>query len=202
MKGSKVNRIAIALVLVALLSHEIYGAGPAASVRSEASLVPLKYVQVHLRGLTDDLLAGIPDLRPVDEDYPETSPFGMRQHPILHDSILHAGMDFGAPEGARIFATADGIVKSVSALADSSTYGICVVIEHPYSELFGETYSTLYAHMSKAQVRKGQRIKKGQIIGRVGNTGRSTDYHLHYEVHMNDTPVDPRPFLPTAIRQS
>ena len=113
-----------------------------------------------------------------------TSGFGMRRHPLLGYSKMHAGVDFGAPHGTPIRAAGSGVVQIAGR---HGAYGITVEIKH------NDKYETLYAHMSKlaAGIRRGARVNQGQIIGYVGSTGRSTGPHLHYEVHVNNRPVNP-----------
>jgi murein DD-endopeptidase MepM/ murein hydrolase activator NlpD len=117
-----------------------------------------------------------------------TSGFGMRRHPLLGYSKMHAGVDFGAPAGTPIRAAGAGIIKKAGR---NGAYGISVVLKHT------NKYESLYAHMSRlaSGVREGDRVNQGQIIGYVGSTGRSTGPHLHYEVRVNSRPVNP-----TAIR--
>lgn len=119
-------------------------------------------------------------IRPVGA--PITSGFGMRYHPILHYSRLHAGVDFGAAWGTPIAAAAEGVVSFSGTM---SGYGNVVVIDH------GGGVSTLYAHCSSRGVSEGQTVAKGQIIGNVGATGLATGPHLHFEIRKNGTPVDP-----------
>lgn len=130
------------------------------------------------------MLASIPAIQPVNnKDLKRmASGFGMRYHPILKVRKMHTGMDFTARTGTEIYATGDGVVEKV--LNKRGGYGKHVIVNHGYG------YKTLYAHMSKFNVRRGQKIKRGDLIGFVGNTGRSTGPHLHYEVikdgkHMN-----------------
>ena len=113
-----------------------------------------------------------------------TSGFGMRRHPLLGYSKMHAGVDFGAPQGTPIRAAGSGVVQIAGR---HGAYGITVEIKH------NNKYETLYAHMSKlaAGIRRGVKVNQGQIIGYVGSTGRSTGPHLHYEVHVNNRPVNP-----------
>jgi murein DD-endopeptidase MepM/ murein hydrolase activator NlpD len=113
-----------------------------------------------------------------------TSGFGMRRHPLLGYNKLHTGVDFGAARGTPIKAAGDGRVSHVGW---RGAYGRTVIINH------GRSYSTLYAHMSKtAQLKVGQRVRQGQVIGYVGTTGRSTGPHLHYEVRRAGKAVNPR----------
>jgi murein DD-endopeptidase MepM/ murein hydrolase activator NlpD len=113
-----------------------------------------------------------------------TSGFGMRRHPLLRYSKMHTGVDFGAPPGTPIRAASSGLVDLAGR---HGAYGNTIVLKH------GEKYKTLYAHMSRlaAGVRKGKRVNQGQIIGYVGSTGRSTGPHLHYEVRVNNRPINP-----------
>ncbi len=113
-----------------------------------------------------------------------TSGFGMRRHPLLGYSKMHTGVDFGVPAGTPIRAAGSGVVQIAGR---HGAYGITVEIKH------NNKYETLYAHMSKlaSGIRRGAKINQGQIIGYVGSTGRSTGPHLHYEVRVNDRPVNP-----------
>ncbi len=113
-----------------------------------------------------------------------TSGFGMRRHPLLGYSKMHTGSDFGAPSGTPIRAAGSG---KIYLAGRHGAYGNTVVIEH------SSKYRTLYAHMSKfaSGIRSGKQINQGQIIGYVGTTGRSSGPHLHYEVRINDRPVNP-----------
>ncbi len=132
----------------------------------------------------EEMLASIPAIQPVkkEELTRMASGYGMRMHPILKIRKMHEGMDFTAKKGTPIYATGNGVV----ARADRSpTFGNVVYIDHGYG------YRTVYAHMSKIATRKGKRVKRGDIIGYVGSTGRSVSPHLHYEVHKNGHPVNP-----------
>lgn len=115
-----------------------------------------------------------------------TSGFGMRNHPVTGRRRAHKGIDLAAPTGTPIYATADGLVSRASWF---STYGLYVSIEH------GGQLQTRYAHMSRLNVAKGQRVKKGEVIGFVGSTGRSTGPHLHYEVRVDGKAVNPVPYM-------
>lgn len=129
-----------------------------------------------------EMLNAIPAIRPIKNMYQVTSGFGRRYHPILKTIRPHTGIDITAPKGTPVFATADGIVSGDQG---GSGYGITVVLNHGFS------YQTLYAHLSKRLVKTGQRIKRGQLIGYVGNTGLSMGSHLHYEVLKGGIPVNP-----------
>jgi murein DD-endopeptidase MepM/ murein hydrolase activator NlpD len=115
-----------------------------------------------------------------------TSGYGMRIDPFRHRLARHTGIDFVGGHGAPIFATNNGIVKEAGR---RSAYGIAAEIDH------GLGVSTLYGHMSRVVVKEGQHVKKGQIVGYQGSTGRSTGSHLHYEVRYYDKPVNPKNFL-------
>ncbi len=110
------------------------------------------------------------------------SGFGMRFHPILNRYRMHEGIDFIAPRGTPIFSSADGVIKSARR---SDSFGNVVEIDHGYGLV------TLYAHLSKTKVKRGQKVIRGQVIGLTGNTGLSKGPHLHYEVHLRNKEVDP-----------
>jgi len=113
------------------------------------------------------------------------SGFGYRNDPIYHTTRFHAGMDFTASTGTDVYATGDG---TVSFAGWSQGYGNCIKINH------GFNYETLYGHLSKILVSEGQKVKRGDVIGLVGSTGKSTAPHLHYEVHFKDVPQNPQNF--------
>jgi murein DD-endopeptidase MepM/ murein hydrolase activator NlpD len=127
----------------------------------------------------------IPAIQPIyNKDLTRVaSGYGMRIDPIYRTRKMHQGMDFTAPIGTEIFATGNGIVKEAGW---RQGYGKCVKINHGFG------YETLYAHMHKITARVGQSVKRGDVIGEVGNTGKSTGPHLHYEVHFKGTPVNPQ----------
>ena len=133
----------------------------------------------------EKLLAAIPAIQPVsNKDLRRiASGFGSRIDPVYKVSKFHAGLDFTAPQGTPIYATADGRVKEAN--FNEGGFGNHVVINHGYG------YETLYGHMVRIKARNGQSVKRGEVIGWVGNTGKSTGPHCHYEVHKNGTPVDP-----------
>ncbi|MCU1463604.1 MAG: metalloendopeptidase-like rane protein [Acidimicrobiales bacterium] len=117
---------------------------------------------------------------------PITSGFGPRLHPIFGDMRMHTGVDFGATSGTPIHAAADGVVVSAGVLGG---YGNATVIDH------GKSLATLYGHQSLIIVRAGDKVQRGQVIGFVGCTGNCTGPHLHFEVRIAGTPVDPMPYL-------
>lgn len=133
----------------------------------------------------EELLACTPAIQPVSNaDLKRiASGFGYRIDPVYKTVKFHAGLDFTAPQGTPIYATANGVVKTAGNLGNG--FGNHVVINHGYG------YETLYGHMFRVKVKSGERIKRGEIIGWVGSTGKSTGPHCHYEVHKNGRPVDP-----------
>ena len=133
----------------------------------------------------EKLLLAIPAIQPVsNKDLSRVaSGFGYRIDPVYKVRKFHAGLDFTAPQGTPIYATADGTVKMAG--FDNSGFGNHVIINHGYG------YETLYGHMVRVKSRSGNKVKRGDVIGYVGSTGKSTGPHCHYEVHRNGVPVDP-----------
>lgn len=127
----------------------------------------------------------IPSIQPVTNHQLTllTAAYGMLMHPFYRTLRSHQGVDYTIPEGSRIFATADGVVKEVS--GKNSTSGLTVVIDHRNG------YTTSYSHLQSAKVKKGTRVSRGDIIALSGNSGLSLSPHLHYEVRYNDMRVDP-----------
>ena len=134
------------------------------------------------------IMASLPLAEPL-ADYRLMSPFGSRRDPINGRRAMHEGIDLGGDRGARIRATQAGTVIHAGR---EGAYGISVVIDH------GMGITTRYAHLKTASVRKGQKVRQGQPLGIIGSTGRSTGRHLHYEVRLDDQPIDPHPFLEAA----
>jgi murein DD-endopeptidase MepM/ murein hydrolase activator NlpD len=127
----------------------------------------------------------IPSLKPV-ANYTLTSSFGSRSDPFRGSRRMHNGLDMAGPIGTPIYATADGIVGRAEWFGG---YGRYVEVNH------GGGMQTRYGHMSEILVQSGARVTRGQMIGRMGSTGRSTGSHLHYEVRIDGRPVNPVPFL-------
>lgn len=132
----------------------------------------------------EKLLAAMPAIQPVEnKDLRRiSSGYGVRYHPILKISRMHNGIDFSANNGANIYATADGVVTQATG---QRGYGKIVTIDHGFG------FETRYAHMRKMNVRRGQKVTRGQVIGEVGNTGLSTGPHVHYEIRKNGATVNP-----------
>jgi murein DD-endopeptidase MepM/ murein hydrolase activator NlpD len=140
---------------------------------------------VQLAEQKEKLYASIPAIQPIANKQliALSSGFGLRIHPIYKVKKMHPGIDFAASIGTPVYATADGTVTLVD--VKFSGYGKQVMIDHGFG------YRTRYAHMHDFAVKKGQQVKRGDLIGYVGNTGLSTAPHLHYEVFINDQRVDP-----------
>jgi len=133
----------------------------------------------------EKLLARTPAIQPVsNKDLNRiASGYGYRIDPVYKTTKFHAGLDFSAPQGTPIYATADGTVSTAG--NSGNGYGNHVIINHGYG------YETLYGHMVRVKARNGQAVKRGEVIGWVGSTGKSTGPHCHYEVHKNGQKIDP-----------
>lgn len=136
-----------------------------------------------------DMLAHIPAIFPLKETEVKyiSSYFGYRPDPIYKIEKFHSGMDFTAALGTEAYATGDGVVYDVE--RNDWGYGNVVILDHGFG------YKTRYAHLLKPAVRKGQKVKRGQVIGYIGATGKATGVHLHYEVLKNDNQIDPINFF-------
>ena len=153
-----------------------------------ARIAAQKKSYTELGGLLNNkekLLAATPAIQPVsNQDLSRiASGFGYRIDPVYKTVKFHAGLDFTAPQGTPIYATANGIIKTAG-LSDGG-YGNHVIIDHGYG------YETLYGHMVRIKGRRGQRVNRGEVIGYVGSTGKSTGPHCHYEVRKNGQKLDP-----------
>ncbi|NTV01686.1 MAG: M23 family metallopeptidase [Chlorobiaceae bacterium] len=135
-------------------------------------------------GKEKSIIAALPSIKPIAGIV--SSEFGLRMHPIHKRMIFHAGTDFSAPEGTKVMATADG---TVAFSGFDSGYGKKVIVDH------GNGYQTIYAHLSKALIRQGQHVRRGDTIAFSGNTGLSTGPHLHYEVRKDNSVVNPTAFF-------
>ena len=133
----------------------------------------------------EKVIASIPAIQPVDfHDLRRIgSYFGYRTDPFYKVPKFHEGMDFAAAIGTPVYATGDGIVSEAE--YNSGGFGNKIMINHGYS------YETVYAHLSRMKVKAGQKVTRGEVIGYVGNTGKSTAPHLHYEVHKGGQPINP-----------
>jgi murein DD-endopeptidase MepM/ murein hydrolase activator NlpD len=133
----------------------------------------------------EKMLASIPAIQPIsNKDLTRTaSGWGYRIHPIYKIRKFHYGIDFTAPTGTDVYATGDGTVEKIE--QSQRGYGNCVIIDHGYG------MKTIYAHLHGFKVRQGQKVKRGDVIAFVGNTGLSTSPHLHYEVLRNNEKINP-----------
>jgi len=140
---------------------------------------------INLAKNKSEMLASIPAIQPVSNKNLSrmASGYGYRIHPIYKTRKLHTGMDFSAKTGTEIYATGDGVISKIR--RSKRGYGNHVKINHGFG------YETLYAHMSKYIVKRGQKVKRGEVIGYVGSTGTSVAPHLHYEVHKDKRRINP-----------
>ncbi len=135
-------------------------------------------------------MIAIPSAQPVPAAQARfTSAFGTRDDPFKASRAMHSGIDLAGPIGTPIYATADGFVGRAGVVGG---YGNLIELEH------GKSIQTRYGHLSAILVRSGQRVKRGDVIGRMGSTGRSTGSHLHYEVRVDTRAVNPIPFMQSA----
>lgn len=149
------------------------------------SQLPIRLLQ-RLAKTTNNVTESESTAFPTIKGSPMTSGFGWRIHPLTGERKFHSGIDFGASKGSPIYAFEAGLVEFAGS---KGGYGKAVIINH------GARKSTLYGHANKLSVRKGERVATGQMIGEVGSTGFSTGPHLHFEVRLNNKPVNPRPYL-------
>lgn len=147
------------------------------------------YEQIYQKLQSDiNRLRYVPSISPVRKGY-LTSAFGIRHDPFTRELRPHHGQDFGVLTGTPVYATADGVVK---ARQGRTGYGKTIVLDHGYG------IKTFYAHLDQYLVRPGDQVERGQMIALSGNTGRSTGPHLHYEVRVNNIPVNPRHYFLTG----
>ncbi len=158
-------------------------------ISKEAYIQSKSYDEVLKMALNkEEMLASLPAIQPVtNTDLKRTaSGWGYRMHPIYKVRKMHYGMDFTAPVGTPVYATGNGEVVEVSGSKRSHVgFGLSIIIDHGYG------YETLYGHLNGFNVKQGQKVKRGDIIGYVGNSGGSTAPHLHYEVHKNGERINP-----------
>ncbi len=152
-----------------------------ASLNGHPAVEELETSLTSLQGELERLIAFIPSGWPVDGHV--SSGVGMRRSPWTGKPEFHSGLDIPKRKGTPVYAPGDGVVESVE---KNKVNGRMVVLNH------GQGITTRYAHLSKTHVKKGDKVRKGQQIANVGNTGKSTSSHLHYEVRVNGVPIDPR----------
>ncbi|TMI99093.1 MAG: M23 family peptidase [Alphaproteobacteria bacterium] len=165
-------------------------ASPASTTSFERQLYRIKLVRGQVERLTRTL-GTVPIRKPMMGELDSTSGFGMRTDPFLRALAMHTGLDIRADTGEAARATAAG---TVTMAGWNGGYGKMVEVDH------GNGFATRYAHLSAIDVELGQTIRIGQIVGRVGSTGRSTGPHLHYETRVDGDPVDPQRFLRAGVR--
>ena len=173
---------------VAVMGEDVFGNNIAAQLNNLDARIT--YQTTSYKGIENLIknqgakLASIPAIQPISNKQLTriASGFGMRIHPIYGIAKMHNGLDFTAPQGTPIYATGDGQITTAGMGTGTGNH---VIINHGYG------YETEYMHMVRIKARQGQRVKRGEIIGWVGNTGASTGPHCHYEVHVNGNPVDP-----------
>lgn len=154
-----------------LLEHQIYSQSVSFDQLRKAA------------GEQKEKIASIPSVMPINvKDYTMSSGYGYRRDPVYGTAKFHEGLDFAAATGTPVFATADAVVEVASR---KDAYGNCIDLNHGYN------YMTRYAHLSQILVKPGQRVKRGEMIGKVGSTGKSTASHLHYEVRFKGEPQNP-----------
>ena len=176
------------LVKVTVIGEDVFGNNIAAQLNNLDARIT--YQTTSYKGIENLIknqgakLASIPAIQPISNKQLTriASGFGMRIHPIYGIAKMHNGLDFTAPQGTPIYATGDGQITTAGMGTGTGNH---IIINHGYG------YETEYMHMVRIKARQGQRVKRGEIIGWVGNTGASTGPHCHYEVHVNGNPVDP-----------
>lgn len=174
---------------VAALNDEELGNELAATLNNLTARINYQYASYNsiekLIKNQEEKLASIPAIQPVsNKDLNRVaSGYGLRIDPIYGTPKMHKGLDFTAPQGTPIYATGNGRVMNAS--FDQGGYGNHVIINNGYG------YKTLFGHMSKIKVKAGEKVKRGEVIGWVGSTGKSTGPHCHYEVHVNGREVNP-----------
>ena len=156
----------------------------------DRQLYRVNFVRAQVDQLTRTLVS-VPIRKPIEGELDTTSGFGVRMDPFLRSPAMHTGLDFRGDTGDPVRATAAG---TVAHSGWSGGYGRMVEIDH------GNGFATRYGHLSGIDVEVGQAVRIGQIVGRLGSTGRSTGPHLHYETRVDGDAVDPQKFLRAGIR--
>jgi murein DD-endopeptidase MepM/ murein hydrolase activator NlpD len=156
----------------------------------DQQLYRINVARAHIDRYKHALLT-VPVRKPVAGEVDMSSPFGVRTDPFLGRPAMHTGIDLRGESGEPVHATANG---KVSIAGWDGGYGRMVEIDH------GNGFSTRYGHLSEIDVKVGQQVRIGQLIGKIGSTGRSTGPHLHYETRINSEPVNPQKFLRAGLR--
>ena len=174
---------AILLPAAAQAQDQVIGSNAGSAAEFRSLFMSWKKLDAMEKGVIS-----IPSTKPISA-FTFTSAFGVRSDPFRGSAAMHAGVDLASPTGTPIYATADGVVDRAEWFGG---YGNMVEIDH------GKSIATRYGHMSKIVAHSGQRVRRGELIGYVGSTGRSTGPHLHYEVRIDGRAVNPIPFLQSA----
>jgi murein DD-endopeptidase MepM/ murein hydrolase activator NlpD len=188
LRSTRTKAIAAALLLTTSVTPGMAQTGEASPNAQSAAQFQALFQSWKKLDAMDNGVISIPSIQPI-ANYTFTSAFGVRSDPFRGYAAMHAGVDLASPTGTPIYATADGIVDRAEWFGG---YGNMVEIDH------GKGIATRYGHMSRISAHPGERIKRGELIGYVGSTGRSTGSHLHYEVRIDGHAVNPIPFLQSA----
>ena len=183
--SSRTKLIAAALLLTSSVSPALAQDGPLSSNAQGAAQFHALFQSWKKLDQMNNGVISIPSILPI-ANFTFTSAFGVRSDPFAGSAAMHAGIDLASRTGTPIYATADGIVDRAEWFGG---YGNMVEIDH------GKGIATRYGHMSRIAARSGMPVKRGDLIGYVGSTGRSTGSHLHYEVRIDGRAVNPMPFL-------
>jgi murein DD-endopeptidase MepM/ murein hydrolase activator NlpD len=194
MTGRRYRETAVALRRIGInparIRHNVAMGGPYEPVQATDNADPRFQALFTSWRALDQLeqgVAGIPAAQPIRDGVNFTSGFGIRADPFRGRAAMHAGIDLSGPVGTPIYATADGVVGRSE--WNSGGYGNLVEIDH------GQGIQTRYGHLSRLIARPGQRVRRGELVGLMGSTGRSTGSHLHYEVRIDGRAVNPVPFM-------
>ena len=188
LRSTRTKTITAALLLTTSVTPSLAQTGEASPNAQSAAQFQALFQSWKKLDAMDNGVISIPSIQPI-ANYTFTSAFGVRSDPFRGYAAMHAGVDLASPTGTPIYATADGIVDRAEWFGG---YGNMVEIDH------GKGIATRYGHMSRISAHPGERIKRGELIGYVGSTGRSTGSHLHYEVRIDGHAVNPIPFLQSA----
>ena len=188
LRSTRTKAIAAALLMTSVVTPGLAQTGDTSPNAQSAAQFQALFQSWKKLDAMDNGVISIPSIQPI-ANYTFTSAFGVRSDPFRGYAAMHAGVDLASPTGTPIYATADGIVDRAEWFGG---YGNMVEIDH------GKGIATRYGHMSRIAAHPGERIKRGELIGYVGSTGRSTGSHLHYEVRIDGHAVNPIPFLQSA----
>jgi murein DD-endopeptidase MepM/ murein hydrolase activator NlpD len=187
--STRTRSLAAALLLTSAVTPALaHDEQPSPNAQAAAKFQALFQSWKKLDTIDEGGSISIPSIQPIS-NFKFTSAFGVRSDPFRGSAAMHAGVDLSAPYGTPIYATADGVVDRAQW---TGGYGNMVEIDH------GKGIATRYGHMSRIAAHAGEHVKRGELIGYVGSTGRSTGNHLHYEVRIDGHAVNPIPFLQSS----